>query len=158
LFIMSFIINSMDFKGQIAIDFLFYIILSLTVGIGLFVLITNAIEPFNEFEENSKLRNMLELVSTTINQVNSGPVGYSQEITLPSKISTNNFFLTINSTQVTIEIGGKKGKSFISPINIVNFNNISSNEIRLVSGEKYSIKKVLNQNNLTGIAISKINI
>lgn len=141
---MSFIINNMNFKGQLAIDFLFYIILSLTAGMGLFVLITNVIEHFNEFEENSKSRNMLELVSTTINQVNSGPVGFFQEIVLPSKISTNNFFLTINSTQVTIEIGGKKGKSFINPINIVNFNNMSSNEIKLVSGEKYFIKKVLN--------------
>lgn len=147
----------MDLKGQIAIDFLFYIVLSLTVGIGLFMLVSTVIEPFNEFEENSYSRNIIEMVSVTMNQVNSGKLGYSQEIAIPNTISGNSFVIIVNSTQIAVEIDGKKGKSFISPINIVNFNNMSATEIKLVSGEKYSIKKVLNQNNLTGIAISKVN-
>ncbi|MGL4669883.1 MAG: hypothetical protein ACRCVG_04725 [Methanobacteriaceae archaeon] len=147
----------MDLKGQIAIDFLFYIVLSLTVGIGLFMLVSTIIEPFNEFEENSYSRNIIEMVSVTINQVNSGKLGYSQEIAIPNTISGNSFVIIVNSTQIAVEIDGKKGKSFINPINIVNFNNMSATEIKLVSGEKYSIKKVLNQNNLTGIAISKVN-
>ena len=146
----------MDSKGIVTVDFLFTLFLTLIITIAGLNLIETNLNTEKSLEEDTKARLILERVANSINQVNSNLPGNIQEIFLPRNISGNSYILTVRSNHIILEFSNKKGKSIIFPINLVDFNMNRINEIKLYPGEKYKIKKSLDENNINVIQIYKV--
>jgi len=99
--------------------------------------------------ENAETRFLLNEISSSINQVNSNNYEFSKRIDLPNKIENNSYQITIRSREIIIETNDKKGKENINPINLVNTNNESINEVKLYNGNSYILKKSLIEDNKT---------
>ena len=135
-----------DNKGQLNIEFIFCIILTIILLISISMYLNQTIDSNNNIENNLEGRLLLNQISNDINQVNSNSYGFSKTIQLPTKIENYSYLLTIKKNEITIEYNNKKGKVKIIPINIVNQNNENLNEIKLYNGAKYKISKELTTN------------
>ena len=136
----------MDKKGQLTIEFLFTLVISIMILISIMYYLNQNIDSNLNTEENLEGRLLLNQISNDINQVNSNSYGFSKYIKLPDKIGNNNYLLTIKTNEIALEYKNKKGKSNINPIHIINPNNESLVEIKLYNGAKYKISKELINN------------
>ena len=81
---------------------------------------------------------------------------------MPNNLTNNNYLIKLKKNEVILEFDNKKGKSNIIPINLVNSENQSIEEIKLYPDNTYLIKKLLinnnktSQNNQSSIQIIKI--
>lgn len=146
----------MDEKGQLNIEFLFCIIISIMILISIMPYLNQNIDSNLNTINNLEGRLLLNQISNDINQVNSNMYGFSKYIQLPDKIENNNYLLTIKTTEIILEYKNKKGKTNINPINLINTNNESLVEIKLYNGVKYKISKELSNNNQKNINQSSI--
>ena len=146
----------MDEKGQLNIEFLFCIIISIMILISIMPYLNQNIDSNLNTINNLEGRLLLNQISNDINQVNSNMYGFSKYIQLPDKIENNNYLLTIKTTEIILEYKNKKGKTNINPINLINTNNESLVEIKLYNGVKYKISKELSNNNQENINQSSI--
>ena len=153
----------MDEKGQLNIEFLFCIIISIMILISTIPYLNQNIASNLNTANNLEGRLLLNQISNDINQVNSNMYGFSKYIQLPDKIENNSYLLTIKTTEIILEYKNKKGKTNINPINLINTNNESLVEIKLYNGAKYKISKELVNNNpkniinQSSILISQVN-
>lgn len=153
----------MDKKGQVNIELLLCIILSIMILITIIPYLNQNIESNLNTENNLEGRILLNQIANDINQVNSNMYGFSKYIQLPDKIENNNYLITVKTTEIILEYKNKKGKSNINPINIINSKNESLFEIKLYNGCEYKISKELinnTQNNIinqSSILISQVN-
>ena len=153
----------MDEKGQLNIEFLFCIIISIMILISIMPYLNQNIDSNLNTINNLEGRLLLNQISNDINQVNSNMYGFSKYIQLPDKIENNSYLLTIKTTEIILEYKNKKGKTNINPINLINTKNESLFEIKLYNGAKYKISKELVNNNpkniinQSSILISQVN-
>ena len=143
----------MDSKGIATVDFLFTIFLTMIIAISTLNLIGTNLSTEKSIEEDTSGRIILEKLANSINQVSSNLPGNIQEIHLPKNISGNSYIIIVKSNNITLEFNNKKGKAVIFPINLVDFNMVSINEVKLYSGEDYFIKKSFDENNKSVIQI-----
>lgn len=136
----------LDNKGQLNIEFIFCIILTIIILISISMYLNQTIDSNNNIENNLEGRMLLNQISNDINQVNSNNYGFSKTIVLPNKIKNDSYLITIKGNEIILEYNNKKGKVKIIPINIVNQNNENLNEIKLYNGAKYKISKELTTN------------
>lgn len=141
----------MDEKGQLNIEFLFCITISIMILISIIPYLNQNIDSNLNTVNNLEGRLLLNQISNDINQVNSNMYGFSKYIQLPDKIENNSYLLTIKTTEIILEYKNKKGKTNINPINLINTNNESLVEIKLYNGVKYKISKELSNNNQKNI-------
>lgn len=146
----------MDEKGQLNIEFLFCITISIMILISIIPYLNQNIDSNLNTINNLEGRLLLNQISNDINQVNSNMYGFSKYIQLPDKIENNSYLLTIKTTEIILEYKNKKGKTNINPINLINTNNESLVEIKLYNGVKYKISKELSNNNQKNINQSSI--
>jgi len=139
----------MDSKGIINIEYVFCIIIGMFILISYIPYLEENIDNNKQTMENAETRFLLNEISSSINQVNSNNYEFSKRIDLPNKIENNSYQITIRSREIIIETNDKKGKENINPINLVNTNNESINEVKLYNGNSYILKKSLIEDNKT---------
>lgn len=132
-----------DKKGQLNIEFLFCIILTILILTSITPYLTQNINSNLNIQSNLEGRTLLNQISSDINQVNSNNYGFSKIIQLPKKIDNSSYLLTIKSNEIIIEYKNKKGKSKIIPINLIDSNEENLKEQKLYNGAKYKISKKL---------------
>ena len=128
----------MDSKGIINIELLFCTLIIILLLIIIFPMINQNINSNLEIDEDSQGRFLLGHISNSINEVNSKENGFNKQIQMPEK-----------SNELIIEFNGKKGKSNINPIKIVDANNKTIENVQLFNGRSYLIKKTLINDNKT---------
>lgn len=102
-----------------------------------------------EIDEDSEGRFLLNHIANSINEVNSKEYGFNRKIELPESINGNYYSINVKNNEVVLEFNKKKGKSNINPINLVNANNETIDNLQLYNGRTYLIKKILINDNKT---------
>ncbi len=139
----------MDSKGLVNLEYLFSIIIIITLLISFMPLVENSLDVNKNIEENSNARILLDDVSDSINQVNSNSYGFIKKIDLPEKLNNKSYLIIVKSDEIQLEFDSKKGKSNINPIKMINRENQSLEEIKLYNGNSYLLKKLLIEDNKT---------
>ncbi|MDR3062615.1 MAG: hypothetical protein LBU40_00560 [Methanobrevibacter sp.] len=146
-----------DSKGIISIEYLFLIFLTIIIIFSLLSFFQSVFESINSLEENVEGRILLKKISSNINEINSLDDGYMKELVLPNEISKSYYEIILKSNEIILETYNKKGISITFPINLANSQFQTINETKLYPGEKYLLKKVKNNNNLSSIYIQHLN-
>lgn len=139
----------MDSKGIINIELLFCTLIIILLLIIIFPMINQNINSNLEIDEDSQGRFLLGHISNSINEVNSKENGFNKQIQMPESINGNYYSILVKSNELIIEFNGKKGKSNINPIKIVDANNKTIENVQLFNGRSYLIKKTLINDNKT---------
>jgi hypothetical protein len=145
-----------DTNGTISIEYLFLILLIIIISFSLLNLFQTIFESINDLEENIEGRTLLKRISSNINDINSLEDGYMKELILPNEINNNSYEIKLKSNEILLESNNKKGISITFPINLVNSQFQAINETKLYPGEKYIIKKVKDNNNISSIYIQHL--
>ncbi|WP_211261705.1 hypothetical protein [Methanobrevibacter filiformis] len=145
-----------DNQGVATIELVFTIFIMIFLMIAILNLFETRFDSINNMGEDLSGRTFLENLSTLINGVNSNGNGYSTTLTLPENLNNNSYSILLKKTEIMLEFKGKRGKSVIYPITLINRDNEKLDEIKLFSGNKYLIKKSLNNDNLSSIHIYQI--
>ena len=146
----------MDSKGIINIELLFCTLIVILLLIINFPMIEQNLSSNMEIEEKSGGRLLLNHIANSINEVNSKEYGFNKKIKLPESINGNHYSLLVNGNEVIVEFNNKKGKSNINPINLVDANNKTIENVQLYNGRTYLIKKTLINDNQSAILIRQI--
>lgn len=145
----------MDSKGFTTIDFVFTLFLTLIIIILTLNLFGTSIDNKNIIEEDINSRLLMDKLANSINQVSSNKVGNANEIFI-FNISPNYYYFSITKDKIVIKYQDKTGESNIIPIRLINYNKELINEFRMNKGERYIIRKILDNDNLTAIQIYNI--
>ncbi len=141
----------MDSKGIINLKLLFCTLIIILLLIINFPMIDQNLSSNIEIEENSEGRFLLNHISESINEVNSKGYGFNKKIKLPESINKNYYSVIVKNNEIIIEFNNKKGKSQITPINLVDANNKTMESVQLFKGRTYLIEKRLINDNKTHI-------
>lgn len=151
----------MDSKGILNIEFVFTTIITILLLIAILPKIEENLESNNNIETHLNSRLLIDKIANEINQINANNYNYSKEIKLPHNIPHNkNYLVKLKKNEITIDLDNKKGKIDIIPINLVNTENQTIDEIILYPNNTYLIKKLLinkNKTNQSSIQIIRIN-
>ena len=146
----------MDSKGIINIELLFCTLIVILLLIINFPMIEQNLNSNMEIEENSEGRFLLNHIANSINEVNSKEYGFNKKIRLPESINGNHYSVFVKKNEAILEFNNKKGKSNINPINLVDANNKTIENVQLYNGRTYLIKKTLINDNQSSILIRQI--
>lgn len=132
----------MNDRGFLSIQSIFSMFIIIIIALGCVFYIENIVQSTEDNSLNVESRLFLDKISYEINQVNSNGEGYSKVIDLPDDIGGYSYLIKISSDEVLLEVSNKKGKTDIFPISLVNHDKLPIKEIKLYTGEKYSISKL----------------
>jgi hypothetical protein len=139
-------LNKIDSRGIATIEILFLIFIIIFLSISILGLFQSEIDSINNYDQDITARLLLENVSAHFNQVNQGYPSFATNLSLPPTINGNNYFITIDNSNLILEFNNKKGRETIFPINLVNSNGNQITNKKLFGGNSYLIKKLYIEN------------
>jgi hypothetical protein len=131
-------------NGIATTEFLFFIFTTMTIAIILIEVFQSQINSLYSLDENIQGRIILENISNQFNQVSQSLESISTEIHLPEKISNHSYSITVDCRNLILEFNNKKTRETIFPIELLNKNGDKINDIKLYSGNSYSISSKYN--------------
>jgi len=146
----------MDSRGALSGDFVFSIMITIIISLGLLSVISDRMDLTQETEKISQSRLLTEKIASSINNIQNHK-GKEIIYKMPESIgNSSNYVVSVNSTGVYIDIDRKKGKSAIYPVFIVNELN-STIEVNMYPGKSYLIRNNPSNNHKTTISIIEVN-
>lgn len=146
----------MDSRGALSGDFVFSIMITIIISLGLLSVISDRMDLTQETEKISQSRLLTEKIASSINNIQNHK-GKEIIYKMPESIgNSSNYVVSVNSTGVYIDIDRKKGKSAIYPVFIVNELN-STIEVNMYPGKSYLIRNNPSNSHKTTISIIEVN-
>ncbi|MDR2830812.1 MAG: hypothetical protein LBB45_07245 [Methanobrevibacter sp.] len=140
-------LDEIDSKGIASIEFLFFIFTTIVIAILILGLFQSQINSLSTLDENIQGRIILENISNQFNQISQSLESVSSEIYLPEKIDNHRYLITIDYRNIILEFNNKKARETIFPITLFNKNGDRMSEIKLYSGNSYTITLISKYNN-----------
>ena len=144
----------MDNHGIMTVDLIFATLLITIVAGSIITVVSDRMDAVSQTEELAKARMTADNVAEAINKVYSGGTGHWVNISLPTNITDESYYINVNSSGVYVTIGGMIGKSYITPKKFSDSYSLDESQITMYNGVTYTIKNVNGSDGYNWIVIT----
>ena len=132
----------MDNHGIMTVDLIFATLLITIIAGSIITVVSDRMDTVSQTEELAKARMTADNVAEAINKVYSGGTGHWVNISLPTNITDESYYINVNSSGVYVTIDGMIGKSYITPKKFSDSYLLDESQITMHNGATYTIKNV----------------